>query len=57
MGGGGDLVLQGDVPAAKFRVSISAIYYFFGSKKFSNLLPPRVVKIDKIGSQRFKKVW
>ena len=30
--GGGDLVVQGDVPVAKFRVSISAIYYFLGSK-------------------------
>ena len=32
--GGGDLVVQGDVPVAKFRVSKSAIYYLIGSKNF-----------------------
>ena len=42
----GDLVVQGDVPVAKFRVSNSAIYYLFGVEKFKNLLPLRVVKID-----------
>ena len=31
-GGGGDLVVQGDVNVAKFRVSKSAIYYLLGSK-------------------------
>ena len=41
----GDLVVQGDVPVAKFRVSNSV-------KKFSNLLPLRVAKIDMISSQR-----
>ena len=32
--GGGDLVVQGDVPVAKFRVSNSAINYLLGSKNF-----------------------
>ena len=40
-GGGGELVVEGDVPVAKFRVSNSAIYYHLGSTKFS-------VKIDVI---------
>ena len=31
---GGDLVVQGGVPVAKFRVSTSAIYYLLGSKMF-----------------------
>ena len=53
---GGDLVVCGDVPVAKFRVSNSAIYYLLGSKKFQTLLPLRVVKIDMIRSQRCKKV-
>ena len=30
--GGGDLVVQGDVPVAKFSVSKFAIYYLLGSK-------------------------
>ena len=30
----GDLVVQGDVPVAKFRVSNFAIYYLLGSKNF-----------------------
>ena len=30
----GDLVVQGDVPVAKFRVLKSAIYYLLGSKNF-----------------------
>ena len=34
--GGGDLVVRGDVPVAKFRVSNSAIYYLLGSKNFQN---------------------
>ena len=32
--GGGDLVVRGDVPVAKCRVSKSAIYYLLGSKIF-----------------------
>ena len=50
------MVVRGDVPVAKFRVSNSAIYYLLGSKKFQILLLLRVVKIDMIRSQRFKKV-
>ena len=33
-GGGGDLVVQGGVPVAKFRVSNSAVHYLLGSKTF-----------------------
>ena len=32
--GAGDLVVQGDLPIAKFRVLKSAIYYLLGSKIF-----------------------
>ena len=53
---GGDLVVQGDVPIAKFRVSNSAIYYLLGSKNFQIYYRFRVVKIDMISSWRFKEV-
>ena len=53
--GGGDLVVQGDVPVAKFRVSNSAIYYLLGSKNFKIYYRFRVVKIDIISSWSFKK--
>ena len=32
--GGGDLVVQGDVPVANFRVINSVIYYLLGSQNF-----------------------
>ena len=52
----GALVIQGDVPVAKFRVSNSAIYYLLGSKNFQIYYRFRVVKIDMISLWRFKKV-
>ena len=52
----GSLVVQSDVPVAKFRVSNSAILLPLRVKKFSNLLPLRILEIDMISSGRFKKV-
>ena len=51
----GDLVVQGDMPVAKFRILNSAIYYLL-RKKISNLVPLRVMKIYMIGLWSFKKV-
>ena len=52
----GDLVVQGDVPVARFRVSNSSIYYLLRSKNFQIYYRSGFVKIDMMSSRRFKKV-